>query len=121
METLSVTGPGPHLIEVGVGILPRAVTHDEADTIMAYNTIEESVGGQSPIRIVSDDTGVLIIITHQLHARTNNLPATVKVTTEACSGRHTVIDLNAIVQQHAAVISNKLEHMLLQGATQILL
>ena len=68
--------------------------------------IEESVGGHSPNRIVSDDTDVLIIITHQLQPRTNNLPAIVKVTMEACSGRHTVIDLNAIVQQHAAVISN---------------
>ena len=82
-KRLVVTGPYPHLIEVGVGILPRVITHDEADTIMAYNTIQESVGGQSPIRIVSDDTGVLIIITHQPHARTNNLPATVKVTMEA--------------------------------------
>ena len=87
---------------------PRAITHDEADIIMAYNMIEESVGGHSPIRIVADGTDVLIIITHQLKPRTNNLPATVNVTMEACSGRHTVIDVNAIVQQHAAVISNKL-------------
>ena len=85
---------------------PRAITHDEADIIMAYNMVQESVGGLSPIRIVSDDTDVLIIITHQLQPRTHNLPANVKVTIEACSGRHTVIDVNAIVQQHAAVISN---------------
>ena len=64
-----VTGPDPHLIEVGVGILPRAISHEEAGIIMAYNMIEESVGGQSPIRIVSDDTDrVLIIITHQPQA-----------------------------------------------------
>ena len=42
-----VTVPGPYPIEVGVGGLPRAVTHKEADIIMAYNIIEESVGGQN--------------------------------------------------------------------------
>ena len=97
-KCLVVTVPDPHLIEVGVGILPRAITHEEADIIMAYNMIDESVGGHSPIRIVSDDTDVLIIITHQLQARTNNVPATVKVTMEACSGRHTVIDIKVTVQ-----------------------
>ena len=46
METLSVTGPGPHPIEVGVAVRPTAITHEEADIIMAYNIIEEAVGGQ---------------------------------------------------------------------------
>ena len=103
-KRLVVTGPYPHVIEVGVGILPRAITHEEAGIIMAYNMIEESVEGQSPIRIVYDDTDrVLIIIMHQPQVRTNKLPATVKVTMEACSGRHKVIDVNAIVKQHVAV------------------
>ena len=106
-KRLVVTGADPHLIEVGVGILPRAITHEEAGIIMAYNMIEESVGGHSPNRIVSDDTGVLIIITHQPQARTNRLPATVKVTMEACSERQ-VIDVNAIVKQHVAVIPHVL-------------
>ena len=86
---------------------PRAITHEEAHVIQ-HDIISVSLVGHSPIRIVSDDTDVLIIITHQLQPRTNNLPATVKVTMEACSGRHTVIDENTIVQQHPAVISNKL-------------
>ena len=110
-----VTGHDPHPIEVGVGALPTAITHEEAGIIMAYNMIEESVGGQSPIRIVSDDTGVLIIITHQPQARTNKLPATVKVAMEACSGRHKVIDVNAIVKQHAAVIPHVLAAHALTG------
>ena len=114
-KCLVVTGPDPHLIEVGVGILPRAITHEEAGIIMAYNTIEESVGGQSPIRIVSDDTGVLIIITHQPQAGTNKLPATVKVTLEACSGRHKIIAVNAIVKQHVAVIPHVLAAYALTG------
>ncbi len=64
------------------------MTHEEADIIMVYNMIEVSVGGLSPIRVVSDDTDVLIILMHQLQARAYNLPATVKVTMEACSGRN---------------------------------
>ena len=64
------------------------MTHEEADIIMAYNMIEVSVGGHSPFRVVSDDTDdVLIIIMYQLQARAYNLPATVKVTMEACSGK----------------------------------
>ena len=86
------------MIDVGVGVRPRAITHEEAEIIMAYNMMEESVGGQTPIRIVSDDTYVLIITTHQLQVRTNNLPATENVTMEVCSGRHTVIVVNAVVQ-----------------------
>ena len=42
-----VTGPDPHPIEVGLGVLPSAITYEEADIIMAYTIIEaESVGGQ---------------------------------------------------------------------------
>ncbi len=84
-KRLVVTGPDPHPI---VGVLPRAITHEEANIIMVYHMIEESVGWRSPIRIVSDDTGVLIILAHHLQARTNNLPATVKITMAACSRRH---------------------------------
>ena len=32
--------------QVGVAVLIRAITYEEADIIMAYNIIEESVGGQ---------------------------------------------------------------------------
>ena len=42
-KRLVVTGPDPHPIEVGVEVLPRAITHEEADIIMAYKLIEESV------------------------------------------------------------------------------
>ena len=114
-KRLVVTGPDAHPIEVGVGALPRAITHEEADIIMVYHMIEESVGGHSSIRVVSDDTYVLLIFAHHLQARTNNLPATVKVTMEACSGRHTVIDVNAIVQQHSAVVPNLLAAHALTG------
>ena len=64
------------------------MTHEEADIIMAYNTIEVSFVGHSAIRVVSDDTDVFIILMHQLQARAYNLPATVKVTMEACSGEN---------------------------------
>ena len=45
-KRLVVTWPGPPPIEVGVGVLPRYITHEEAEIIMTYNIIEESVGGQ---------------------------------------------------------------------------
>ena len=64
---LVVTGPDPHSLVLEFS--PRAMTHEEADIIMAYKMIEVSVGGQSPIRVVSDDTDVLVIIKHQLQAR----------------------------------------------------
>ena len=81
---LAVTGPEPHPLKFVLEFSPRAMTHEEADIIMAYNMIEVSVGGHSPIPVASDD----IIIMHQLQARAYNLPATVKVTMEACSGRN---------------------------------
>ena len=45
---------------------------------------------------------------HHLLACTTDLPATVKVTIEACAGGYTVIDVNAVVQQHASIIPNLL-------------
>ena len=49
-KRLVVTGPDPRArLMLGVEVLPRAITNEEADIIMAYNMIEESVGGRSPI------------------------------------------------------------------------
>ena len=49
-KSLVVTGPDPRArLMLGVEVLPRAITNEEADIIMAYNMIEESVGGRSPI------------------------------------------------------------------------
>ena len=48
-KRLVVTGPDPHPIEVGVEVLPRAITHEDADIIMVYHMIEESVEGRSHI------------------------------------------------------------------------
>ena len=125
-KRLVVTGPDPHPIEVGVEVLPRAITYEDADIIMAYNMIEESVGGRSHIWIVSDDTDVLIMITHQLQARTNNMPATVNVTMEACSVRKTVMDviINPIIKYLSSMLQSYQiywQHVLLQVARQILL
>ena len=103
-----VTGPDPHPIEVGVEVLPRVITHEDADIIMVYHMIEESVEGRSHILIVSDDTDVLIIITHQLQPRTNNMPATVTVMMEACSGRKTVMDviINPIIKYCSSMLQS---------------
>lgn len=46
---------------------------------MVYHMINEAIKGRSPIKIVSDDTDVLVIIAHHLYTRTKNMPDTVQV------------------------------------------
>ena len=70
--------------------------------------IKEAAAGHSPIRVVSDDTDVLLILVLHLHAHANNLPHSIEVTMEESSGNHTIINVNEVAQQHAAVIPNLL-------------
>ena len=77
--------------------------------------IQEAAAGHSPIRVISDDTDVLLIFAHHLHAHTNNLPHTVQVPMEECSGSHAIIDVNEVVKHHAAVIPNLLGAHALSG------
>jgi hypothetical protein len=54
-----ITGPEPY---PGVGKWQTPVTHEEADVFMAYHMIQETAAGHSPIRVVCDDTDVLILV-----------------------------------------------------------
>jgi hypothetical protein len=94
-----ITGPDPHPIKGGVGATQTAVTHEEADVIMVYHMINEAVAGHSPIKVVCDDTDVLLILAHHLYAHTNNVPDTVKVLMESCSRNRAVINVNEVVEE----------------------
>ena len=95
-----ITGPEPHPVQVGIGKWQTSIAHEEADVIMAYHMVQEATARHSPIRVVSDDTDVLLILTH---AHVNSLPHSVQVTMAGCSGIHAIIDVNEIVQQHSTV------------------
>ena len=55
-------------MEVGISKLQTSITHEEADVIMAYHMVQEATAGHSPIRVVYDDTDVLLILVHHLHS-----------------------------------------------------
>ncbi len=59
-----ITGPEPHPVQVGISEWQTSITHEEADVIMAYHMVQEATAGHSPIRVVSDDTDVLLILVH---------------------------------------------------------
>ena len=107
-----VTGPAPHPIQVGNGEWQTPITHEEADVIMAYHMIQEATMGHSPISVVSDDTDVLLILVHHLHAHANSWSQSIQVMMEGCSRSHAIIDANKVAQQHDAIIPNLLENML---------
>jgi len=62
-----ITGSDPYPIEVGVGPVQVAVTHEEADVTMAHYMLIEAKNKYSPINVVSDDTDVLLILCHHLN------------------------------------------------------
>ena len=103
-------------MQVGIG---KSITHEEADVIMAYHMVQEATAGHSPIRGVSDDTDVLLTLTHHLHAHVNSLPHSIQVTMAGCSGAHAIIDVNEIVQQHSTVIPNLLGAHALNGCDTV--
>ncbi|XP_042233703.1 zinc finger protein Xfin-like isoform X2 [Homarus americanus] len=114
-----VTGPDAHPIQVGIGPQQTAVTHEEADVIMAYHMLQEAAAGHSPIRIVCDDTDVFLILAHHLHARTNNIPHTVQVSMESCTRGHAVVSINEVVKKHSSIIPNILAAHALTGCDTV--
>ncbi len=114
-----ITGPEPHPVQVGIGEWQTSITHEEADVIMAYHMVQEATTGHSPIRVVSDDTDVLLILVHHLHAHVNSLPHGVQVTMAGCSGTHAIIDVNEVVQRHSTVIPNLLGAHALSGCDTV--
>ena len=82
--------------------------YEKADVIITYHMILEACFDMSPINIISDDTDVLLIHCHHLHACTCGIPVDVKLTMELCSDSFSVIGVNDVIRKHAAIVGNVL-------------
>ena len=69
----SYTGLDPHPVEVGIGPTDVALSHEEADVLMVYHMIQETSNGHKTIKVVSDDTDMLLFLAHHQHAHTGNI------------------------------------------------
>ena len=69
-----ITGPDPHPIHICSGLQQAPLYHKEADVLMAFHVINDFSLGQRNIRVVSDDTDVLIILVYHLYMKTKGLP-----------------------------------------------
>ena len=114
-----VTGPEASPIDIGTGVQEKPVTHEEADVLLAYHMINEAVAGHSPIKVVSDDTDVLVILAHHMYMHTNNMPDAIEVFMESCSGNSSVIDVNKVVEKHSKVMPNILAAHALTGCDTV--
>lgn len=61
-KQIIITGPDPHPIQTGVGPQEKAVFHEEIGVLMAYHIIQEAAVEQQSVRVISEDTDVLIIL-----------------------------------------------------------
>lgn len=51
-----------------------SILNDETDVRVAFHVIQEASEAFSPIQIISDKTGILLIFAHHLHLRSSGLP-----------------------------------------------
>ena len=79
--------------------------------IMLY----EAVGGHPPVKIVSDNTDVLVILAHHLHAQTKGMPNDVQFFMESCNRNRAFINVNEVVKKHAKIMPNLLAGHTLSG------
>lgn len=107
-KQIIITGTDLHPVCKGVGPLQTAVHHEETDVLMAYHMIQEATNGHKSIRVVSDDTDVLVILAHHLYSRTNGLPEDLVLTMETCTSSKPVIDVGEIVRIHKNIMPNLL-------------
>ena len=118
-KKIIVTGPDANPIDIGPGVQEKSVTHEEADVLMAYHMINEAVAGHSPIKVVSDDTDVLVILAHHMSMHTNNMPGVTEVFMESCSRNRAVIDVNKVVGKHTKIMPNILAAHALTGCDTV--
>lgn len=114
-----ITGPDPHPIHMGSGLQQDPLYHEEADVLMAFHVINESSLGQRNIRVVSDDTDVLIILAHHLHMKTKGLSQNMTLSIESCTSTHNVISVNDVIRQHATIMPNLLAAHALTGCDTV--
>ena len=112
-QRVIVTGPDPHPIVVGVGPRDQPVDHEEADVLIAYHMLQEAKIGQTTIKVVSDDTDVLIILAHHLHTQPQTRKY-VSLSMESTSSG-SVVNVNGVVKTHKAILPNLLAAHALSG------
>lgn len=118
-KQIIITGPDPQLIQIGGGPQETAVFHEEADVLMAYHMIHEATAGQQSIKVVSEDTDVLIILAHHLYAETNGLPPNISLCMESCSESHSLININEVIRVHRDIMPNILAAHALTGCDTV--
>ena len=119
-QRLVVTASDSHPIEVGVGPQEIAVTHEEADVVMAYHIVREAQAGLSPIKVISDDNDVLVILAHHLQVLIgfmNSRP--ILLTMELCSGGCAVIYINSVIINNASIMKNLLAAHAITGCDTV--
>ena len=89
-----LTGQNSCPIEAGVRKQQPAITHEEADVLVAHYLIKEATKGHSLIKVVSDVTDVLNFLAHLLHFCTNNKSNSAYVIMESSTSDCSVIDVD---------------------------
>ena len=107
-----LTGQNPCPIEVKVWTQQPTITQEEADVLVAHYMIKEATRGHSLIKVVSDDTDVLVLLAHHLCFRTNYISNSVHVIMEASIRNHSVMDVNKVIKKDRGIMLISMPHML---------
>ena len=75
-----------------------AITHEEADVLVVHYMIKEAARGHSLIKVVSDDTDVLVLLAHHLYFRTNDILSSEHETVESSIHDRFVTDVNEVIK-----------------------
>ena len=118
-QKVIVTGLNPQPIELGLGPQIIELRHEEADVSIVYHLLHEASQGNSPITVLSEDTDVLVLLLHHVHALNCNLPSTIEVRMQSLSSGRSIIDVNKTIQQHAAIIPNLLAAHAITGCDTV--
>jgi hypothetical protein len=114
-----ITGPDPQPVHMGSGLKETSLDHEEADVLMACHVINEASSGHTNIKVISDDTDVLIILAHHLHKQTHGLSNNVVLCMESCSAGHNVISVNGVISSHQNIMPNLLAAHALTGCDTV--
>ena len=111
-----ITGQEPCPIQMGTGMHQNPVYHEEADVLVAYHAFNEAASGRS-VKVVSDDTDVLVILSHHLY-KSAGLLDRMKLSLESCSTAN-LIDINEVVSINKKVMPSLLAAHALTGCDTV--
>ena len=116
-----ITGPDPQPVHMGSGLKEPPLHHEEADVLMAFHVINEASSGHTAIKVISDDTDVLVILAHHIHKQTGALSGDLALFVESCSSGpgHNVISVNDVVRKHQKIMPNLLAAHALTGCDTV--